>query len=157
MSRRSASPEAETRSYCPPPPLAIKVTISSLDPAYLALTWQPVCCSNGFTQAGWAYPSHAMRLSCPSVFPVEPAGFIPAVGGCPAPPLDDEAGVLEPPQPASRRPATQPITTAITILGCLRIMCPFRCRHHRAPCRLPESGMSGPRAMTGEPAPPRRP
>ena len=54
MSRRSASPDADTMSYWPPPPLAIRDTISLEEPAYLALTWQPVACSNGFTHWGWA-------------------------------------------------------------------------------------------------------
>jgi hypothetical protein len=34
--------------------LAISETISFDEPAYLALTWQPVCASKGFTQSGWA-------------------------------------------------------------------------------------------------------
>ena len=34
-------------SYCPPPPLAIRLTISSDEPAYLALTLQPVCAVKG--------------------------------------------------------------------------------------------------------------
>ena len=36
-------------SYWPPPPERISVTISSDEPAYFALTLQPVCFSNGFT------------------------------------------------------------------------------------------------------------
>src|SRR6266508_3083161 len=47
ISRRSASPEADTRSYWPPPPLRMSATISSAEPAYLAVTLQPVCCTNG--------------------------------------------------------------------------------------------------------------
>ena len=39
-------------SYWPPPPLAISATISSEVLAYLAFTWQPVCCSNGLTHSG---------------------------------------------------------------------------------------------------------
>ena len=39
-------------SYWPPPPLAISATISSEVFAYLAFTWQPVCCSNGLTHSG---------------------------------------------------------------------------------------------------------
>ena len=54
MSRRSASPDAETRSYWPPPPFAISDTISLEDPAYFVLTWQPVACWNGFTHWGCA-------------------------------------------------------------------------------------------------------
>ena len=38
--------------YWPPPPSFISETISSELPAYLALTWQPVCCSNGLTHLG---------------------------------------------------------------------------------------------------------
>ena len=32
-----------------PPPCRISVTISSEEPAYLLVTWQPVFFSNGFT------------------------------------------------------------------------------------------------------------
>src|SRR5436305_1002376 len=42
MSRRLASPEAETMSYCDPPPCRMSVTISSDEPAYFAFTLQPV-------------------------------------------------------------------------------------------------------------------
>ncbi len=52
MSRRLASPEAETMSYCEPPPWRIRVTISSDEPAYFACTRHPVCFSNGFTHCG---------------------------------------------------------------------------------------------------------
>jgi hypothetical protein len=51
--RRSASPEEDTMSYWPPPPFFMSATISSELPAYFALTWHPVCCSNGFTQIGF--------------------------------------------------------------------------------------------------------
>ncbi len=40
-------------SYCVPPPWRMSVTISSDEPAYFALTWQPVACSNGLTHCGW--------------------------------------------------------------------------------------------------------
>src|SRR5260370_9440968 len=81
MSRRSVPPEGETRSYWPPPPFAISDTISLDDPPYFVLTWQPVACSNGFTHCGWAYPSQAMRLSLPSVFPTDAGTGLPASGG----------------------------------------------------------------------------
>src|SRR5580765_7473049 len=73
MSRRLASPEADTMSYWPPPPERISVTISSDEPAYLALTWQPVAFSNGLTHCGWVYPSQAIRLSLPAFELVTPA------------------------------------------------------------------------------------
>ena len=70
MRRKSASPDAETRSYCPPPPLAMSETMSLDVAAYFAFTWQPVAFSKGFTHCGWAYPSQAMRFSCPSPLPI---------------------------------------------------------------------------------------
>src|SRR5215468_1767199 len=99
MSRRSASPDAETTSYWPPPPLAISDTISLDVPAYLALTWHPVACSNGFTHCGWAYPSQAMTLSWPSPLPTEVGTGVFACGAesplvPPPPPL---LAVLPPP------------------------------------------------------------
>ena len=54
MRRRSASPDADTRSYWWPPPLAISETISLEDPAYFTFTWQPVAVWNGLTHCGWA-------------------------------------------------------------------------------------------------------
>ncbi len=39
-------------SYWPPPPSAIRVTISSEDPAYFALTSQPVLVSKVFVHSG---------------------------------------------------------------------------------------------------------
>ncbi len=36
-------------SHWPPPPSFIRLTISSDEPAYLALTTQPVCWVNAFT------------------------------------------------------------------------------------------------------------
>ena len=47
MSRSVASPEAETRSYSPPPPWRISATISSEEPAYLRFNWQPLSVSKG--------------------------------------------------------------------------------------------------------------
>src|SRR5436309_7723966 len=67
--RRLASPEAETRSYWLSPPWRISVTISFEEPAYLAFTLQPVCCSNGLTHCGWVYPSQAITFSTPSPLP----------------------------------------------------------------------------------------
>src|ERR1700757_3555192 len=95
MRRRSASPDADTMSYCPPPPFAISDTISLDVPANLAFTWHPVCCSKGFTHAGSVYPSQAMRLSLPSPFPMLVSGARSAVGTLsPAVPEFVEVGVL---------------------------------------------------------------
>src|SRR6185312_10395027 len=112
MRRRSASPEAETMSYCPPPPPAMSETISLEDPAYLELTWQPVCFSNGCTQSGCVYPSQAMRFSWPSVFPIEVGtaascigGFRPATAPLP-PPVDEGPGPAEP-QPDNSMPTAR--------------------------------------------------
>src|SRR5262245_4664173 len=69
MSRRLASPEAETMSYWPPPPDVMRLNMSFDEPAYFALTLHPVCFSNGLTQSGCVYPSHAIRVSLPSPFP----------------------------------------------------------------------------------------
>src|SRR5215472_451598 len=104
--RRSASPEEDTMSYWPPPPFFMSATISSELPAYFALTWHPVCCSNGFTQSGSRYPSQAIRLSWPSPVPTFLSTGRLAVGtACPAVP--DPCGVVPPvvllvlPQPAA--------------------------------------------------------
>src|SRR5947209_13998429 len=109
MRRRSASPDAETRSYWPPPPLAISDTISLEDPAYFALTWQPVAASNGLTHCGWAYPSHAIRLSFPSVLPTEVGtGALASGAFSPEVPLDPPVDELPPldPQAASATATT---------------------------------------------------
>src|SRR3954469_11398175 len=90
--RSEASPEAETMSYCEPP-WRISVTISSDEPAYLLVTLQPVCCSNGFTHCGCVSPSHATRLSLPAPVPIELGRFDAVV----VPLLLD---LLLPPQPA---------------------------------------------------------
>ena len=52
-------------SYWPPPPLAISDTISLDVPAYLALTLQPVACSNGFTHwgCGVALPGDQVQVA----------------------------------------------------------------------------------------------
>src|SRR6516165_1806294 len=109
--RRSASPDEDTMSYWPPPPFFMSATISSELPAYFALIWQPVCCSNGFTQIGLRYPSQAIRLSWPSPLPTCLSTGRWAVGTlCPATP--DPCGVLLPPlllllpQPAAMTDAT---------------------------------------------------
>src|SRR6266487_7166525 len=138
MSRRSASPEAETRSYWPPPPLRMSATISSEEPAYLAFTLQPVCCSNGLAQSGWAYPSHATRLSWPSPGPM----LVGRLGLVAAPGL-----LLEepPPQPLATSASTVPSATSPTK------------RVNRAPClvMLPPPSRCGHRrdARSGTPAP----
>src|SRR5207247_8674803 len=94
-------------SYWPPPPFAISVTISSDEPAYLALTWHPVCCWNGCTQSFSAYPSQAIRFNCPSPAPIDVGGFMPAVGGCAAagPGLE-----VVPPQAAKSITSESPVT-----------------------------------------------
>src|SRR3954452_14250316 len=70
INRRLASPDADTMSYCEPPPWRISVTISSDEPPYLVDTWQPVCCSKGLTHCGCVYPSQAIRVSLPSPLPI---------------------------------------------------------------------------------------
>ncbi len=50
ISRRLASPDADTASYWP---VRISVTISSDDPPYFARTLHPVFFVNGFTHCGW--------------------------------------------------------------------------------------------------------
>src|SRR5215472_7074551 len=108
--RRSASPEEDTMSYWPPPPFFMSETISSELPAYFALTWHPVCCSNGFTQSGFRYPSQAIRLSWPSPLPIFLSTGRFAVGtDCPAVPEPDvPPPLLLPllPQPAAMTDAT---------------------------------------------------
>src|SRR6266702_2240519 len=99
--RRSASPEEDTMSYWPPPPFFISETISSELPAYFALTWQPVCCSNGFTQTGLRWPSPLpifLSTGRPAVGTLCPATPGPCV---PPPPL-----LLLLPHPAAMTDAT---------------------------------------------------
>src|SRR5256886_8274360 len=95
--RRLASPDAETRSHCPPPPpppVRISETIWFDEPASLRWILQPVCFSNGLRQPGSAYPGHSIRLSAPSPLPIEV--------GRPEPGLLDPAAFFEPPpQPAA--------------------------------------------------------
>ena len=52
IARTEASPENDARSNCPPPPERNLVNISSEEPAKTECTWQPVCCSNPFTNDG---------------------------------------------------------------------------------------------------------
>src|SRR5215472_18968025 len=68
--RRSASPDDDTMSYCPPPPFAMSATISSEVLAYFALIMQPVCFSNGLTHSGCRYPAQAIRFRWPSPLPI---------------------------------------------------------------------------------------
>src|SRR2546423_9057148 len=82
MRRRSASPDADTMSHWPPPPFAIRLTISSEDPAGWRLSLQPVAAVNGSAHDLSAYPSHKTRLSWPSPAPIDARGFMVAVGGC---------------------------------------------------------------------------
>src|ERR1051326_7905845 len=81
MSLRSASPEAETMSHCPPPPSFMRLTISSDEPAGCWLILHLVAASNGFTQPEAAQPAHRTSVSWPSPSPIEVSGFISAVGG----------------------------------------------------------------------------
>src|SRR6266478_229448 len=81
-------------SHWPPPPPFMRLTISSDDPAYFALTLHPVLAVNCFTHESSTYPSHAIRLSWPSPAPTEVGGFMPAVGGCAA--VEPPVVVFEP-------------------------------------------------------------
>src|SRR5207247_6166492 len=54
-------------------------TISSDEPAYFALTLQPVAFVNGFTHCGCVYPSHPTRLSWPSPLPIVVGSPLPAL------------------------------------------------------------------------------
>ena len=60
MRRFDASPDAETPSYSPWP-WVIRLYMSSEVSAVLVFTWQPVACSNGWTQsyAASSLPSSA--------------------------------------------------------------------------------------------------
>src|ERR1700694_4236942 len=93
MRRRSASPEAETMSHWPPPPSAMRVTISSDERASFSVILHPVCASNGAFQSGSTYPPQAIRFRAPSPGPIAVGGFMPAVGGCF---VVDPEGVVEP-------------------------------------------------------------
>src|SRR5438445_8446643 len=74
MSRRLASPDADTRSYWPPPPpppLRINATISFEDPASLRWMMQPFSFWNAFANEGSEYAAHSIRLREPSPFPID--------------------------------------------------------------------------------------
>src|SRR5205085_9005224 len=87
ISRRLASPDAETRSYWPPPPpppVRMSATMSFEVPASLRWILQPVCRSNGFANDGSEYAGHSITLSAPSPLPIEvgrlevlPFAFLP--------------------------------------------------------------------------------
>src|SRR5437588_11137372 len=111
MTRRSASPDVDARSHCPPPPFFNRATNSADVFGLVWWTVQWVCCSNGFTHRGCAYPAHAIRLRAPSPCPIDVCGFMFAVGGCPAP-----AGPPPPPPPPPllQAAATSVSATAIT-------------------------------------------
>src|ERR687887_2943472 len=73
MSRRLASPDAETRSYWPPPPPPppwMTLNISFEEPASLRLILHPVCRSNFFAKLGSVYAPHSTTVSAPSPFPI---------------------------------------------------------------------------------------
>src|SRR5438477_3920381 len=73
MRRRLASPDAETRSYCPPPPpppVRISATMSFDVPASLRWILQPVSWTNLLAKLGSEYAGHSMRLSDPSPLPI---------------------------------------------------------------------------------------
>src|SRR4051812_30216860 len=104
MSRSVASPDAETPSYWP---VFISWTISSEVFPILLLTWQPVACSNGWTQSTFgsllpssAYPAQLTRFNCPSPCPrlccmatLGSAGVPPAALPPPPPPPPQAASV----------------------------------------------------------------
>src|SRR3954465_13546966 len=106
MSRSVASPDAERPSSGP---VFISWTISSEVFPIRLLTWQPVACSNGWTQSqvgsllpSSAYPAQLTRLNCPPRFPrlcciatLGCAGVPPAALPPPPepPPPPQEAGV----------------------------------------------------------------
>src|SRR3954470_4307773 len=71
MRRSAASPDAETPSYCAPPPCRMSVTISSDEPANFECTWQPVAFTNGLTHCLYVYPSHWVRFGCPPPLPID--------------------------------------------------------------------------------------
>src|SRR5712692_7415903 len=74
MSRRLASPDAETRSYWPPPPPpppCIRLNISFDEPASLRVILQLVCFSNFVAKLLSEYAGHSTRLSAPSPLPID--------------------------------------------------------------------------------------
>src|SRR5450432_4689076 len=97
MSRKVASPDADTPSYWP---VFIKVTISSEVLPTFAFTLQPVCCSNGCTQStvlssepSSAYPAQTMMFSAPSPLPSDCS--IDSFGGAAREPLAAEPAELD--------------------------------------------------------------
>src|SRR5438045_816768 len=71
--RRLASPEADTRSYCPPPPpppVRMRATMSFEVPASLRWILQPVCRTNLFAKLESEYAGHSIKLSEPSPLPI---------------------------------------------------------------------------------------
>src|SRR4051812_9695370 len=137
MSRSVASPDAETPSYWP---VFISWTISSEVFPILLLTWQPVACSNGWTQSTFgsllpssAYPAQLTRFNWPSPCPrlccmatLGSAGVPPAALPPPPPP---------PPQAASVS-AARTATTAARLRPMRYIPSP--------PCRRRSDGMARP-------------
>src|SRR5712692_9969976 len=63
------SPEAETRSYAPPPPLFIKAIIWVDEPTSRRLILQPVSRSNPLAKLLSEYAGHSSRSSAPSPLP----------------------------------------------------------------------------------------
>src|ERR687884_497871 len=106
MSRRVASPDADTPSYCP---FFMSVTISSDDPATLLLTLHPVCFSNGVTQSGspallpsMTYPAQLTRSTSPSPGPTDCCTWTDGGAARVDPPPPPELPPLDPePQAAS--------------------------------------------------------
>src|SRR2546428_13969055 len=73
ISRRLASPEAETRSYWPPPPpppVRMSATMSFDVPASLRWILQPVCRTNLFAKLGSEYAGHSIKFKEPSPLPI---------------------------------------------------------------------------------------
>src|SRR2546426_1082179 len=101
-------------SYWPPPPLAIRDTISSDDPVYFALTWHPVWCGKAPPLSSPGYPPRAMGFRCPARPPLGAGVFRRGVGGgggaAPgrgvAPPRPQKTPPSETPAPVCRPPAS---------------------------------------------------
>src|SRR5438093_7063216 len=73
ISRRLASPDAETRSYWPPPPpppARISATIWFEEPASWGWILQPVAASNGLAKLLSVYAGHWITFSRPSPLPI---------------------------------------------------------------------------------------
>src|SRR3712207_4243050 len=134
MSRREASPEAETTSYSP---VRMRLTASSEVPKYLTLAVQPVSFSKGVTQStdlsvlpSSAYPGQARMLTSPSMSPSD--SFIGTSGAenpLSAEPLSPSPPPPEPPlslpHPAASTSTLAPASVAnlcvlISFLHCVR-------------------------------------